>query len=176
MYEREDDPMAPVFPAEPMPPQPARVRPRLPKLRGATLEAIALWTMACAEQADWEALQWDAERAQFKGGAASAYRTVARRLVCLLATASLGGVRPRAPGAAAGAQSALAEHIVIAVRKGNHRSVRSVAQALRGIGYRVRRSDLFAEARAMLADGRLIKTPDGLRVGSIPAWCLGSRS
>jgi hypothetical protein len=56
----------------------------VPKLRGATLDAIALWALACAERADREALQVDAERVQFKRGEASAYRTVARRLLRLL--------------------------------------------------------------------------------------------
>jgi len=57
MFEREDDPAAPLFPAEPMLPPPAPARPRLPKLRGATLEAVALGTIACAERADREAVQ-----------------------------------------------------------------------------------------------------------------------
>jgi hypothetical protein len=159
MFEREDDPMAPVFPAEPMPPQPARVRPRLPKLRGTTLEAIALWTMACAEQADREALQWDAERVQFKGGAASAYRTVARRLLRLLTEASLGGRALRFPGRRPG----LAEHILDAVRTGNHASINGIAQALRSAGRGARREDLYLEVGTMLADGRLVKVDDVIR-------------
>jgi hypothetical protein len=85
-FHPEDDPELPFLPTDPVPPQAAR--PRLPKLRGATLEAIALWTMACAERADREALQGDAEGMQFKRGAASAYRTVARRLLRLLTEAA----------------------------------------------------------------------------------------
>jgi len=169
MFERDDDPEAPFIPAEPMPPPPALAQPRLPKLRGATLEAIALWTMACAEQADREALSGDVERVQFKSGAASAYRTVTRRLLRLPTEASVGGTRgpPPAPAAPAsrvpGRRARLAEHILDAVRTGHHASINSIAQALRSAGRGARREDLYFEVRTMLADGRLVKIADVIR-------------
>jgi hypothetical protein len=90
-FHPEDDPEPPFLPTEPAAP----ARPRLPKLRGTTLEAIALWTMACAERADREALQGDAERVQFKRGEASAYRTVAWRLLRVLTEVRIRSGRAR---------------------------------------------------------------------------------
>jgi hypothetical protein len=57
----------------------------------------------------------------------------------------------------------LAEHILDAVRSGNHASINSITRALGRAGRGAKRQDLYFEVRAMLADGRLVKVDDLIR-------------